>query len=223
MMNQDSRHRANYKMMLSQMKNSGRKGGFEKILTMVDDMVAIIAKEQDDDDSKKEFCVSDMDKTEDEQKLLQGSISDIESLVNEKADAIKALAEEIANVKSGIKEMDKSVATLTDQRKSEHAEFTEVSAANQAAVELLGMAKKRLAKFYSPKANLLQYRTQTPANEAPPERMRRKGSFGPANPNGGLPQVERPPARPLRLAARPASPSEEHIWQAPADSTARAL
>merc|ERR1719355_483894 len=113
MMNQDPRHRASYKMMLSQMKNSGRKGGFEKILSMVDNMVAILGKEQEDDDAKKEFCISDMDKTEDEQKLLQGGIADIESLVNEKTDAIQAITQEIANIKNGIKEMDKSVATVT--------------------------------------------------------------------------------------------------------------
>lgn len=171
MMYQDPAHRMNYKMMLSQMKSSGRKGGFEKILKMVDDMVTILAKEQDDDDAKKEFCISEVDKTEDEQKLLEGTIADVDSLINEKADAVQGIAQEIANVKNGIKELDSSVATVTEQRKLEHAEFMEVSAANQAAVELLSMAKKRLAKFYTPKANLLQYKTHAPVNEATPERM----------------------------------------------------
>eukprot|EP00746_Dinoflagellata_sp_MGD_P000288 gnl/MRDRNA2_/MRDRNA2_100510_c0_seq1.p1 gnl/MRDRNA2_/MRDRNA2_100510_c0~~gnl/MRDRNA2_/MRDRNA2_100510_c0_seq1.p1 ORF type:complete len:769 (-),score=251.18 gnl/MRDRNA2_/MRDRNA2_100510_c0_seq1:91-2397(-) len=167
----DAAHRMNYKMMLSQVKSSSRKGGFEKILKMVDDMVTILMNEQDDDDTKKEFCVSEMDKTEDEQKLLEGTVADVESLINEKADAIQGIAQEIATIKNGIKELDKSVATATEQRKMEHAEFMEVSAANQAAVNLLGMAKKRLAKFYSPKANLLQYKSQAPVNEGAPERM----------------------------------------------------
>merc|ERR1719235_2131941 len=107
--------------MLSQMKSNSRKGGFEKILKMVDDMVVILAKEQDDDDTKKEFCVSEIDKTEDEQKLLEGAVADVESLINEKADAIQGIAQEIMNIKNGIKELDKSVAMVTEQRKQEHA------------------------------------------------------------------------------------------------------
>merc|ERR1719261_1526718 len=101
MMYQDPEQRMNYKMMLSQMKSSGRKGGFEKILKMVDDMVTILVKEQEDDDAKKEFCVSEIDKTEDEQKLLEGTVADVASLINEKADAIQSIAQEIANVQSG--------------------------------------------------------------------------------------------------------------------------
>jgi len=159
MMYQDPRHSGNYRMMLSQMKN--RKGGFEKILGMIDNMVEILGKEQEDDDSQKEFCIAEVDKTEDEIKLLEGNVADVDSIIAEKADAIQGISQEIAAVKNGIKELDKSVAAVTEQRKSEHAEFMEVSAANQAAVELLDMAKKRLAKFYQPKANLLQYRPQS--------------------------------------------------------------
>merc|ERR1719387_1952526 len=35
-------------------------------------------------------------------------------------------------------------------RKEEHAEYTSTAAANQAAVELIGMAKNRMNKFYAP-------------------------------------------------------------------------
>merc|ERR1719265_2538201 len=43
-----------------------------------------------------------------------------------------------------------SVAEATEQRKEEHAESLSTAASNQAALELLGMAKNRLQKFYQP-------------------------------------------------------------------------
>merc|ERR1719324_1799376 len=43
-------------------------------------------------------------------------------------------------------ELDKA----TEQRKDEHADYIDEAASNQAAVDLLGMAKNRLNKFYNP-------------------------------------------------------------------------
>merc|ERR1719379_1712559 len=56
----------------------------------------------------------------------------------------------MAAIKAGLAELDKSVAEATEQRKDEHEDFLSESAANQAVVELLGMAKNRLNKFYNP-------------------------------------------------------------------------
>merc|ERR1719478_467469 len=53
-------------------------------------------------------------------------------------------------IKAGLVELDKSVADATEQRKEEHEDFVEESANNQAALELIGMAKNRMNKFYNP-------------------------------------------------------------------------
>merc|ERR1719502_602105 len=53
-------------------------------------------------------------------------------------------------LKAGLKALDESVAEATEQRKEEHAESLEEAASNSACVELLGMAKNRLNKFYNP-------------------------------------------------------------------------
>merc|ERR1719489_603070 len=61
------------------------------------------------------------------------------------------LAKEIKALQNGIAELDKSVAEATAQRKSEHAEYVESTANNQAALDLIAFAKNRLNKFYNPK------------------------------------------------------------------------
>merc|ERR1719387_667171 len=113
-------------------------------------MVALHGKEQEQDDDKKDFCISEMDLTEDDAKAFAKGIADLDATITEKEDEIATLSSEIAALQQGLKDLDKTVAEATEQRKDEHAEYTSTAAANQAAVELIGMAKNRMQKFYNP-------------------------------------------------------------------------
>jgi len=124
--------------------------GFGSVVKMVEGMVATNEKEQADDDQKKDFCVAEIQKTEDDVKAHTGMVSDLEADIAEKQDAVATLGSEIAAIQKGIADLDKNVVQATEQRKAEHAEYTSTSAGNQAAVELIGMAKNRMNKFYQP-------------------------------------------------------------------------
>merc|ERR1719160_882467 len=78
---------------------------------MMDDMVALLKKEQEDDETEKEYCEAEFEKSEDKNGELSRKI--------------------------------KSLAT-------ESEEYTSTKAANSAAVQLLGVAKNQLNKFYNP-------------------------------------------------------------------------
>jgi len=60
------------------------------------------------------------------------------------------LTDELATLEDGIKVLDKQVGEATETRKEEHDDYVEALAANSAAIELLGVAKNRLYKFYDP-------------------------------------------------------------------------
>merc|ERR1719313_3183947 len=64
---------------------------------------------------------------------------------------VATLTEDIEALTDAIKELDKQVAEATETRKEEHADYVETMAADNAAKDLIGVAKNRLAKFYSPK------------------------------------------------------------------------
>jgi chromosome segregation ATPase len=113
-------------------------------------MVTLLSKEQTDDDKKKDFCIAELNKVEAEKTELEGTISDLEAEIEELEDGIATTTSEIADLKKGLEDLDKSVVEATEQRKEEHAEYTDTAAANQAAVELIGMAKNRMNKFYNP-------------------------------------------------------------------------
>merc|ERR1719399_1544540 len=118
---------------------------------MIDGMVTLLGKEQTDDDKKKAYCESEFDKVDDEIKALSGTIEDLESAIAEQKETLATTVEEIKKLSEGIVELDRNVAAATAQRKKEHAEFTETLAANNAAIQLIEMAKNRMNKFYNPK------------------------------------------------------------------------
>jgi len=129
----------------------GRKVGFEKVVKLVDGLVATLNKEQQDDEHKKSFCEAQFDEADDKKKALEISISDTETVIEESKESLATLAEEIKAVKAGIVALDKAVEEATDQRKSEAAEFKDLVASNTAASELILFAKNRLQKFYNPR------------------------------------------------------------------------
>jgi peptidoglycan hydrolase CwlO-like protein len=145
----DQSHTPMLRMMLLAL-HSRSGGGFDKVVKMIDDMVTLLSKEQTDDDKKKDFCIAELNKVEAEKTELEGTISDLEAEIEELEDGIATTTSEIADLKKGLEDLDKSVVEATEQRKEEHAEYTDTAAANQAAVELIGMAKNRMNKFYNP-------------------------------------------------------------------------
>jgi len=130
---------------------SGKKVGFEKVITMIDEMVANLKKEQIDDANKKEYCEKQFDISEDKKKELELSVSDSETAIEEMEGSIETLTEELAALKKGIKALDKSVADATEQRKEENADYKDLKQSDTAAKEILLFAKNRLNKFYNPK------------------------------------------------------------------------
>jgi len=147
----------------------GKKIGFEKVIKMIDDLVAELKQDQINDDSKKEYCAAEFDQADDKKKVLEKSVSDLETAIVNSKDGITTTTEEIGALEDSIKALDKEVAEATENRKEENKEYTELMAGNAAAKELIEFAKNRLNKFYNPKlykppAELAQIH----ARDAPP-------------------------------------------------------
>merc|ERR1712079_332851 len=81
----------------------GKSQGFEKVIKMIDDMVANLKTEQADDEAKKEYCDKEFDTSEDKKKELDLKVSDSATAIEELEGSIATLTEEIAALKAGIK------------------------------------------------------------------------------------------------------------------------
>lgn len=126
-------------------------GPFDKVVSMIDTMVAVLKKEQVDDDGKQEYCAAQLQLADDKRKVLERSVSDEDGTIAAAEEAVSTLASEIAALEAGIQALDKSVAEATVQRKAENSEFQALMASDAAAKEILVFAKNRLNKFYNPK------------------------------------------------------------------------
>merc|ERR1719171_1427091 len=100
-----------------------KKVNFDKVITMIDDMVALSAKQQAEDDAKKEYCLGMIDETEDKIKEIELQKSDLEKVIDETEGTITTLGDEIKVLEEDIVKLDKEVATATFQRKEEHEDF----------------------------------------------------------------------------------------------------
>jgi peptidoglycan hydrolase CwlO-like protein len=129
----------------------GKKISFDKVIGMIDDMVTLLGKEQVDDENKKEVCEMQIDKAEDDIKVLETTMSDLEKSISEGKDNIATLTDEIADLTKGLKQLDKDVEEQMDIRKEEHEDYVNTMAANTAARDLILFAKNRMQKFYNPK------------------------------------------------------------------------
>jgi len=123
---------------------------FSKITEKIDGMVDVLGKEQADDDSQKDFCDAEFEKSAAEKKDTEDTLASLAASIEEMTATVSTLSSEIETLQAEIKALDKAVAEATEQRKEEHATFVQAQAENQAATQLVEAAKNKLNKFYRP-------------------------------------------------------------------------
>jgi len=168
---QQANHGVNrdYRLDLISLALKGKKVSFAKVLKMVDNMVTLLGREQRDDNDKKEYCESLIDKTEDNLKELELTVSDLGKAIADHKERIATLAEEIAALNDGINVLDSQVAQATAERKEEHEDNVQTLASDGAAKKLIGLATNRMNQFYNPKLAKSFAQRSSVAPPPPPE------------------------------------------------------
>jgi len=82
--------------------------------------------------------------------LIDAERRERQAAIAELTDSVAAMADSIATGEADIKDLDKTVAQATEQRKEEHEDFLGSQQLNEAAMQLIEKAKNRLQKFYNP-------------------------------------------------------------------------
>merc|ERR550525_352692 len=135
---------------------------------MIDEMIAQLLKEKEDEIKHKDFCVDEFnanqlqtEKKEREKKDLLAQIEDLEATIN-------ALAKAIETLKSEIAEMQVQMKRAGEDREKENKEFQMTVAVQRETQKLLKAALNVLQDFYGKKAAFIQRRKQEPAGPPPP-------------------------------------------------------
>ena len=122
------------------------KADFSKILKLIDEPVETLKMEVIAGAEKKDWRDAEINKTEDNKKIVENKISDTETAIEDAKESISTFNTQIEVLYDGIKALDKSVADATEQRTKENADYTEVLVVDNAAVNLLKFAMKHLNK-----------------------------------------------------------------------------
>merc|ERR1719456_1993475 len=115
-MSQDKAHSAKRHLILAAMRG-GMGGDFSKVTGMIDGMVGVLEGEQVKDDELDKWCLAELDKAKEEAKQTEVDIGDLGAAVEEQRDAIATVTSEMEALKTGLVELDTSVADATVQRK----------------------------------------------------------------------------------------------------------
>jgi len=151
---------------LSAIATKVRLDAFTRVKKAIDDMVAQLLKEKEDEIKHKDFCVDEFNTNQLQTEKKDREKEDLLALIEDLELTIKTLTSEIDALKSEVAEMQVQMKRAGEDREKENKEFQQTVADQRASQKLLTAALNILKGFYEKKeAALLQ---QEPAGPPPP-------------------------------------------------------
>merc|ERR1719327_1466734 len=146
-----------------------RLDAFEKVKKAIDDMIAELLKQKEDEIKQKEFCVNGFNENEKQTNDNERKKTDLTTLIEDLTMKIDTLHKEIETLKAEISEMQVQMKRAGEDREKENKEFQTTVAEQRATQVLLTKALSVLEGFYGKaKAALLQHKKKEPAGPPPP-------------------------------------------------------
>merc|ERR1719324_1291188 len=146
-----------------------RLDAFTKVKKAIDDMVAQLLKDKEDEIKHRDFCIGGLNENEKETEKNERTKKDLIQKIDDLTMEIDGLAKAIEQLKTEIAEMQVQMKRAGEDREKENKEFQMTVADQRATQKLLAQALNVLKGFYDKKAKaaLLQEK-QEPAGPPPP-------------------------------------------------------
>merc|ERR1719387_2701476 len=142
---------------------------FTKVKKAIDDMIAQLLKEKEDEIKHKDFCVEGFNENERQTEKKEREKKDLTELIDDLTMQIDSLAKAIETLKAEIQEMQVQLKRAGEDREKENEEFQLTVADQRATQKLLAQALSVLKGVYGKKAKatLLQ-ESQDQSGPPPP-------------------------------------------------------
>merc|ERR1711879_187302 len=145
-----------------------RLDAFTRVKKAIDDMVAQLLKEKEDEIKHKDFCVEEFNINELQTEKKEREKADLEAKIEDLELTIKQLTEAIDKLKAEIAEMQVQLKRAGEDREKENKEFQMTVADQRATQKLLTAALNILKGFYAKKAAAALLQAGQPAGPPPP-------------------------------------------------------
>jgi hypothetical protein len=150
--------------MLSMLASKVELDAFTEVKKAIDDMIATLKTQQEDEVKKNDYCIVAIQENEMETSRKEDLQGDLGHAIEDLETELKQLKESIAQTKAEIADLQVNMQRANETRKTENLEYQRVVADQGATEEVLKKALDRLATFYD--AELIQMKKQQPPGEA---------------------------------------------------------
>merc|ERR1719359_734593 len=133
---------------LAQIAMQVRLDAFERVKKAIDDMIAQLLKEKEDEIKHKDFCTDEFNKNQLETEKKEREKSDLVAKIEDLTLTIKKLTEEIDQLKADVADMQLQLKRAGEDREAENKDFQLTVADQRATQKLLQAALEVLQGFY---------------------------------------------------------------------------
>merc|ERR1719230_1107849 len=123
-------------------------GHFDKVIAMIDEMIATLRKEEADDIAHRDRCENQQNANKNEMADLKEKIKKTKNALKRMGNTEDGLKKEIDGLKNEIKATKKDMAELLKLRNKEEADFKQALKDDMDAADLLRQAIAALSSFY---------------------------------------------------------------------------
>lgn len=137
-------------MNLAQLAVSVKLDGFERVKKAMDEMLAGLKKQQEDEYQHREWCMKELDTNEDTIADQTRHKEDVESDIQDLENFIDTTKTDIKDLHAAIDELNQQLKRASMDREAENKEFRATVNDQRATKQILNKALVRLEKFYQP-------------------------------------------------------------------------
>ena len=123
--------------------------GFEKVKKAINEMIADLKTQQDDEVKHKDFCTSELHKNDMDTIAKTDEKKDLDSKIALLTEQLESLTDEIAKTKAALEQTKVELMSASMDRVAENKAFQDAVADQRATQALLEKVQVRLAKFYT--------------------------------------------------------------------------
>merc|ERR1719231_482644 len=153
---------------LLELSNKARRDSFEKVTAMIDEMVADLKKEQEDEYKHQQFCAAELAENEQQQSDTKDKISDLTAEIEESTAKVETLSAEIEELQKQIGEMNVQLKRAGEDRVLANKEFQRTIQDQRATQLILKKVMALLEKVYeAPEPEASNATNATNATEEP--------------------------------------------------------
>jgi len=134
----------------------GGKGVFDKVNSMIKDMIVKLEKEAEEDAAEKAYCDEEMAKTEAKKSDLEDDLDSLNAKIDQASSQSAQLKEEVAEAQETLAKISKEQAEMDEMRQEENADYKKAKADLEAGIAGVEKALTVLRDYYGGSAALLQ-------------------------------------------------------------------